>query len=141
MALTVQVGETSVTVDLVTRPALAVTLERGTRGVAAAQDIGFSILDVLHPGEYCYRLHVRGDFTPTAVNSVISCDTAPTADATFTITKNGAAYATATILAGDTEGTVTFAGSAAVAPDDILRVYAPASADSTLRNVSLTLAS
>lgn len=71
-----------------------------------------------------------------------SCATAPTANVSIDVQKNGSAVGTISIAAGATTATFTTAGGAAfsLAAGDVLRLVAPSSADATLANLSITLA-
>ena len=68
-----------------------------------------------------------------------TCRILPTADTTFTIKKNGAAYAT---IRFNTNGSVTDSwagGSYDLAPTDVLTFHAPATQDATLLDISISL--
>lgn len=65
---------------------------------------------------------------------------APTADAEFTIKKNGTGVGTVTFAAASNEATFALAGGAVFGAGDVLSVVAPAPQDATLWQVSITLA-
>lgn len=71
--------------------------------------------------------------------SQIKCGTAPTSDATFDILVNGTSKGSATILAGQTSGTFTFNSKVSLNDGDIVKITGPASADSTLEDIAITL--
>jgi hypothetical protein len=63
----------------------------------------------------------------------------PTADASFDITLAGSTIGTATILAGQTEGTFAFS-STAVSADARFQCTCPTPADATLADIFMTIA-
>jgi len=65
--------------------------------------------------------------------------TAPTADAVFSLQKNGVQFGTVTFAASATAGTFSVASDTTFAPGDVLSVIGPATADATLADVSITL--
>jgi hypothetical protein len=64
---------------------------------------------------------------------------AATDQATFTIAVNGTGIGTMTFAAGAQTASFTLTGSTVIAPGQVLDVIAPATADATLANVTLTL--
>lgn len=66
-------------------------------------------------------------------------DTAPTASAAFTVRKNGTNVGTITFAAATKTATFTAASAITLAAGDRLDVIAPASADATMADVSITL--
>lgn len=64
---------------------------------------------------------------------------AATASTTFTLKKNGSAFATVNFAIGATAGTWTQAADAVFAATDTLEIDGPATADATLAGVSLNL--
>ncbi len=71
--------------------------------------------------------------------SSFSAGTAPTAAATFTVAVNGTSVGTINFAAAATTATFTAASAVTITPGQILTVTAPATADTTLANVSGTL--
>lgn len=65
---------------------------------------------------------------------------APTADAVFTIKKNGTSIGSVTFADGDNTATFALSGGAVFAAGDVLTVVAPEPQDATLFQVSITLA-
>lgn len=65
---------------------------------------------------------------------------APTADAVFTIKKNGSSIGTVTFADGDNTASFALSGGAVFAAGDVLTVVAPEPQDATLFQVSITLA-
>jgi len=75
----------------------------------------------------------------SAPGSHAGCETAPTAQATLTIKRNGSSIGTITISAGATTGSFTVAADRRFYAGDVLSVEAPASQDTTLQDISVTL--
>lgn len=65
---------------------------------------------------------------------------APTADAVFTIKKNGSSVGTITFADGDNTASFALSGGAVLEAGDVLTVVAPEPQDATLFQVSITLA-
>jgi len=65
--------------------------------------------------------------------------TAPTANATFDIRRNGATFGTMTFAAGATTATFAAASETAFSAGDVLSLVAPATQDVTLADAGLTL--
>lgn len=83
---------------------------------------------------------VRGFTLPASLTgSLASANTGPTASATFTLQKNGTAFATAVFTPGSTNGAFTAASDTTFAAGDVLRVLCPTQ-DTTLADISITLA-
>ncbi len=74
-----------------------------------------------------------------APGSHCGCDTAPTANATLTIKRNGTSIGTILISAAGTTGAFTVSADKRFYAGDVLSVEAPASQDATLRDISVTL--
>ncbi|MEO5375896.1 MAG: hypothetical protein H7840_16820 [Alphaproteobacteria bacterium] len=66
--------------------------------------------------------------------------TVPTAVATFDIRRNGAVFGTMTFAAGATTATFAAASATVFAAGDVLSVVSPATPDTTLQDLGLTLA-
>lgn len=77
-------------------------------------------------------------FRADMVDSVAGAEVAATADAVFSLTKNGAQFATLTFAAGSASGVIACAADTAFAPGDVLRVIAPNPRDATLSGVAAT---
>jgi hypothetical protein len=74
-----------------------------------------------------------------AAGSYLKAGTAATGSSVFSIQKNGSQFLTATVAAAGT--TATFASSQTdFAAGDLLKITAPSSADATLADIALTLA-
>lgn len=112
----------------------------GRRGVAARQDLVLGFAGDFGPGQLIGLAACAGPSTYTAASSVIVAVVAPTSEAVFTITKNGAAFATATIPAGQNDGAVAFVSSGLVETGDLIAYFAPQIVDPTLESVGITLA-
>lgn len=97
--------------------------------------------NLIGDGELCCRfLMADDDITlDLSIASLASCITAPTSEAVFSIKKNGTEFGTLTFGAGETEG--AFEGSTVFTAGDVLTIIAPSPADTTLADVSITLAS
>jgi hypothetical protein len=65
---------------------------------------------------------------------------AATASTTFTLSKNGTAFATVNFAEGSAAGVWTQSATATFAPGDVLEIDGPATADETLADVGITLA-
>lgn len=116
----------------------------GTGAVAIVPHIFSSYHDgVLAAGARLLRVPVVSTFTlpEEAPGSRCECLIAPTADATISIAKNATVVATATILAGETVGTIECLADATwtEGAGDVLDVTGPAVADATLAGVSISL--
>lgn len=72
--------------------------------------------------------------------SICKAGTAATASTTLTLAKNGSSFGTAVFAASGTTATFTAASSTSFAAGDILTITAPATPDTTLANVAITLA-
>lgn len=112
----------------------------GVSGDPARQSLGFGWVGAFTAAEALGGTAVSGSATFVPASCLVYCDTAPTSNATFTITKNGSAWGSVTILAGQTEGSATIA-SPSVVDGDLLRFTAPAIPDATLAGLYVTLAS
>lgn len=71
--------------------------------------------------------------------SQIACGVAPTVQADFDILVNGSSKGTATIAASQTSGYFTFNNKVSLNSGDVVKITGPASADSTLEDVAITL--
>jgi hypothetical protein len=79
-------------------------------------------------------------FPSGAAASVAKAGTAATASTTFTLSKNGSAFATVVFAISGTTGTWTQALDATFAAGDVLEIDAPGSPDATLADIGITLA-
>lgn len=94
---------------------------------------------ILTDGEILIRhvITIPCTFPLNLVGSDIDADVAATGSSVFSVKKNGVEFATATIAAAGTSA--TFAGpQTAFVAGDVLTVTAPATADATLADVSLS---
>lgn len=71
--------------------------------------------------------------------SILKCQTAPTANWTVTLKKNGSSIGTGTINAAATTGTFTFTSAVVFSSGDLLEIDAPTPSDTTITNPSITL--
>lgn len=79
-------------------------------------------------------------FAAGLADSAAVAEIAATADAVFSIEKNGSEIGTVTFEAGQSTGTFALVGGATFEKGDLLTVIAPDPQDATLFNVSITLA-
>jgi len=71
--------------------------------------------------------------------SIVKCGTAPTGDVSFDIQVNGSSKGSADIDLGNTTGSFTWTADVSLVAGDIVKVIAPATADSTLEDVCITI--
>ena len=112
----------------------------GPSGPAAKQSVGFAWVGPFDAGEPLGGAALPGSATFVPADCFAYVDTAPTSDATFTITRNASPWAAVVIAAGETQGAVTIANPTVV-DGDLLRITAPTSVDPTLSGLYVTLAS
>lgn len=74
-----------------------------------------------------------------APGSYAGCGVAPTAESVLSIKKNGNQVGTITIAGSATTGSFSVSGDKRWYPGDVLSVEAPASQDTTLQDISVTL--
>lgn len=79
-------------------------------------------------------------FPASATLSQAAASANATADTTFTLKKNGTAFATCKFSASGASGAFTQASDATFAAGDLLEIDGPATADATLADVGITLA-
>lgn len=79
-------------------------------------------------------------FPASATLSLASASANATASTTFTLKKNGSAFATVNFATSASVGTWTQASDAVFAAGDLLEIDGPATADATLADVGITLA-
>jgi hypothetical protein len=79
------------------------------------------------------------DLPASLTGSVASAGTAATGSTVFTIYKNTTSIGTITFAAAGTTGTFSFASAVSFVSADLLRIIAPATADTTLADISITL--
>jgi hypothetical protein len=83
---------------------------------------------------------VRAFSLPASLSgSQATAGTAATASTTIDLQKNGVSFGTVVWSAAGTTGAFTSASGATFAAGDVLRIVAPASADTTLADISITL--
>jgi hypothetical protein len=149
-ALVVRQGSTTVTVPAGAGQLLHTTgTTDGLVAVApAAQTGGAAPFDIVvyFPGqpeaaERLLKLEVARGFSLPAdlAGSRGHADTAATAEAVFTILKNGAAAGSVTFAASSHDAAFSLAGGLTLVPDDRLELVAPATQDATLAGLALTL--
>lgn len=116
--------------------------ENGVDGIGNLYDPSINIPGFPPAGaEYFFIARTRVNFATNMANSVAKAieDTATTADAVFSIRRNGVQFATLTFPVGDADG--VFAGAAATFEiGDVGSVVAPSPRNATLRSVAITLA-
>jgi hypothetical protein len=104
----------------------------GNIGSSGKPDAGVTWLDFLIVRKLSLALNLAG--------SLAVANTAPTADATFTITQNATAIGTLKFAAGSKTGVFTSTAAVTLAVGDRLQVTTPGTQDSTLAGVTITLA-
>jgi hypothetical protein len=77
-------------------------------------------------------------FRAGLTDSAAGAEVAATAEAVFSITKNGTQFATLTFAAASATGVFACAADTAFTTGDILRVIAPSPRDATLSGVAAT---
>lgn len=93
--------------------------------------------EILWEGAVTFALR----FPSSLTGSYAKSNTAnATSSSVYTLYKNGVSFATITFTSGGSSGSVTAASNTDFAAGDILKVSAPASQDTTLSGVNLTLA-
>jgi hypothetical protein len=103
-------------------------------------DVPIYIPDKPTSSMICARIVAVRSFTlPSGLTgSVASAGTAATASTVFTIYKNASSVGTITFAAAGTSGTFAMASGQSFVSGDLLRVLAPATADTTLADISIT---
>ena len=82
---------------------------------------------------------IEATFPEDLTGSKAKSQDAATAEAVFTINKNGGQVGTITWSAAGTTGAFSFSSAISFAEDDVLTIVGPASADTTLGRISITL--
>jgi len=91
-------------------------------------------------GELLVKIYPLGVTFPAGLTeSQAGAEVAASADAVFSITKNGVEFATLTFPAGDSTGVFACATDTTFESGDVLRVIAPSPRDATLSGVAATL--
>ncbi len=111
-------------------------------GGPTAVELSFFAGGTLTANELLFRHEVARPFTiPAALaGSRGSSGAATTGSAALSVKKNGTQVGTATWAAAGTAATLAMASATSFAAGDILTVTAPATADATLADVSMTIA-
>ena len=122
-----------------------------------ASDAHWTYIPLPGAGDFCdVAIYAEGLFTDGEVlqrvvfassatfaaglsDSQFSAGAAPAADAVITLKKNGSSIGTITFAASATTGTVSFASDVTFDAGDVLEVDGPATSDTTLSDVSITL--
>lgn len=78
-------------------------------------------------------------FQSAAPNSLAQCKVSPTASTTYTLKKNGTAFATVTFAAGKNQGLFSQSFDTIFNVGDILEIDGPATADGTIAGIGITL--
>lgn len=139
--ITVEISTGTITVDASQE---VVTLDTGAQGIPGTGDLfnlAVSATGALLSGEILLR-HVFASaisFADDFSGSYATADTASTGTVACSITKNGSQVATITFTASATGVFATAGGAVSFAAGDVLRIIAPASADATLADLSITL--
>jgi hypothetical protein len=112
----------------------------GASSAATPDNVSVSLFVAGLPsaGELLLLQSAARAFTASLALSSAAADVAAAAQAVFTITLDGAPFATVTFAAGQSEGVFAFSGTS-VPEDGVLRFIAPASADATLSDISISL--
>jgi len=84
-------------------------------------------------------LVTRAVTVSAAGGHLAKCEVAPDATVIYPIERNGVSVGNATFTNGNTTGTVTISGDFTLAIGDILQLYAPASANTVIENVVITI--
>lgn len=105
-------------------------------------DISFWIEGLMENSETLFRLVASREFSiPVgATGSVANSRISANAETTVSLRKNNVEFGTIVFDALDDTGVFTVAGTTVFNPSDILSIVAPASADTSLRDTSITLA-
>jgi hypothetical protein len=108
--------------------------------IAGIYDLGFFVSGSPTDEELVLRLAVARAFTLPAslTGSTAKAKTASTGSASFEIQQDSVAIGTINFTAGNTTGSFTFASATTFAAGSILEIYAPATADATLADISVT---
>jgi hypothetical protein len=103
-------------------------------------DIGFFVADVMTDAEIVGKLVAVRAFTipASATGSQAKAETASTGNVTFDLQKNGVSFGTVRFNISAT-ATFTVASATSFTAGDVLKVVAPATADSTLADVAINL--
>lgn len=117
------------------------TQASGLKWVAPSYDLPVYIPDKPTTSMICARIAVvrAFDLPVSLTGSVASAGTAATASTVFTLYKNTTSIGTVTFAAAGTTGTFSFASAVSFAAGDVVRIIAPATADTTLADISITL--
>lgn len=110
--------------------------------VSGRYDMAMSVSGVPLAGEELF-FHVFTasiKFEASLSGSVAKANVAATAEAVFSIKKNGVEFATLTFAAAGTTGSFVAASATTFTIGDVLTVIAPASQDATLAGIAITLA-
>lgn len=82
---------------------------------------------------------VSSTFPEDLTGSAANAETAATAETIFIIRRNTTQIGTITFAAAGTTGSFSFSADVTFVQNQVLKVYAPASADATLGGISITL--
>ena len=114
---------------------------RGPSGAGDKYDVAFSLTGRPSSGEVLFA-HVFASsvtFPDILSGSLAIIDVAATAEAVFSLTKNGVEFATLTFAAAGTSGTFTAASATVFDDGDVLRLVAPNPQDATLSTFTMTV--
>ncbi len=112
--------------------------EAGLEFVERTADIGTFIGGIPGNSEMVLRVIAASAFDVPTTGHQGSAETSATASTVFTFKKNGVSFGTATFASSGNTATYSITATA-FAAGDVLSISAPASADATLADISLTL--
>ena len=102
-------------------------------------DLAFSLYGTILPGVLALFAANVAFTLPSSSPGVARAGTAPAANTTLTITKNGTQIGTVIFSASSTTGTVTISSATSVAVGDTIGISGPVTSDTALANVAITL--
>lgn len=103
--------------------------------------INFYAQGLLEGGEQIFRLGATQTFTVDTDTSafVADCSNAPVSEVVLSLRKNGVQFGTITFAGAATTGVWSIPGETTFNADDIFSVYAPADADTAMRDLVISL--
>lgn len=104
-------------------------------------DVGIYVEGVTSNNEVVWDfVSPRGWTLPSGASGAAVAGIAATASTTYTVAKNGTSIGTIAWAASGTVGTISITSSTSFVAGDVLSLTGPATADTTLANVAITLA-
>lgn len=127
--------------DIASVPAYSYSLIGAGLGTGAVREVSGSQSGSALSGQVIFRRVFSSpiSFAAAFAGSVAVAGTAATADAVYTIRRNGTAIGTMTFAAGQSVPSFAPSAAAAFASGDVLTITAPASPDATLAGLAWTL--